>query len=107
MNGSERFMIQKLLAADLRRQTQIRLTLCVLRVLCVSVVVLFLEFVHHRDTENTEEAQRPNLFRSAALVACRSWTRRLLDAHFAARRNTELAAGHHTLAGCNPVFNYD
>jgi hypothetical protein len=33
-------------------------SLCNLRVLCVSVVGFSCEFVNHRDTENTEVAQR-------------------------------------------------
>jgi len=33
-------------------------TLCNLSVLCVSVVSLYSAIVHHRDTENTEAAQR-------------------------------------------------
>src|SRR5215216_1407166 len=36
------------------------LSLCVLCVLCVSVVVLLGDLANHRDTENTEDAQRRN-----------------------------------------------
>src|ERR1043165_3773716 len=37
-------------------------SLCNLRVLCVSVVCFCSEFINHRDTENTEVAQRRAFF---------------------------------------------
>lgn len=33
-------------------------SLCNLRVLCASVVILFARVIHHRDTEDTEATQR-------------------------------------------------
>jgi len=38
--------------------SHLQCSLCNLGVLCVSVVCFCLEFVNHRDTENTEVAQR-------------------------------------------------
>src|ERR1043165_2647716 len=42
----------------LHKKSGKRTSLCNLCVLCVSVVCFCLEFINHRDTENTEVAQR-------------------------------------------------
>src|ERR1043165_37851 len=54
-----------------------RISLCNLCVLCVSVVCFYSEFINHRDTENTEAAQRrafrvydvPTRYSEVALMA--------------------------------------
>jgi len=42
----------------MRQKAAFRISLCNLCVLCVSVVWFYSEFINHRDTENTEVAQR-------------------------------------------------
>jgi len=45
-------------SSALHKKSRRSSSLCNLCVLCVSVVCFCLEFVNHRDTENTEVAQR-------------------------------------------------
>ena len=51
-------MPQGIVVALLKDGRETRMALCCLCVLCVSVVNVFDRFFHHRDTENTEMAQR-------------------------------------------------